>query len=77
MCFVCSLGVPGIEHDSTVAPTPESLSQGIRSTTWLGYDSDLNDSDQITDALSNGRQWNVSTDKNLTYSFPDEAADIT
>ncbi|MFV0411508.1 MAG: Hint domain-containing protein [Paracoccus sp. (in: a-proteobacteria)] len=49
---------------------------GERSYAIIPVDSDETDEDQNVDALLSGRQWDISTDQVITYSFINSAADL-
>ena len=50
---------------------------GERSFLTVPYDTDLNDDDQNIDALIRGRIWDTTTNKNITFSFTDQASDYS
>ncbi|WP_339773004.1 matrixin family metalloprotease [uncultured Pseudosulfitobacter sp.] len=46
-----------------------ALYTGTHPTTYIGYDTDLNDDDQNTDAQISGNTWDLSNTRTLAFSF--------
>ncbi|MEM9048698.1 MAG: M10 family metallopeptidase [Pseudomonadota bacterium] len=80
MCILCKAGLAAVWEED--AKRPDFLAEtqvqasGIATTSpvseGFGYDTDLTDSDQNTDALIAGSRWTLST---VSFSFTDAASD--
>lgn len=46
-----------------------ALYTGTHPTSYIGYDTDLNDDDQNTDAQISGNTWDLSNTRTLAFSF--------